>query len=479
MQSSTPVSATCDPAEPFIREKQERERLRADLTSWARSALAPAGHEPAAHHLLLLKELEQLARGEHDRLMILMPPGSAKSTYASIIFPAWWFVQHPASAVIAASHTGDLALHFGRAVRNTIAEHEPRLGYTLARDARSAGRWHISTKGQYFATGVRGPVAGRRADLILIDDPIKSQAEADSALLRDHIWNWYRSDLTTRLKPGGRIMLIMTRWHEDDLGGRLLANQPGEWRVLRLPAIAEEDDPLGRVPGAPLWPEWEDVAALDRKRRAVGERAWSALFQQKPRPPGGSVFKIDVLQFADAGCPVPNGRTVRAWDIAATSEASGGDPDWTVGVKLHRTEAGQYVVLDVVRLRGGVGDVNQALLRTARVDGPNVVIGVPQDPGSAGKFMVRQFTALLAGYRIASSPEQGSKRFRAEVVAAQAEGGNLAIVRAAWTHAFVEELRDFPYGRKDDQVDALSRAFAMLADAQEPTRRINVPLMAR
>jgi hypothetical protein len=173
---------------------------------------------------LLLKELERLARGEIDRLMILMPPGSAKSTYASMIFPAWWFVQHPGSAVIAASHTGDLALHFGRAVRNLIAEHESRLGYTLAQGNRAAGRWQISSKGQYFATGVRGPVAGRRADLIIIDDPIKSQAEADSAMLRDHIWNWYRSDLTTRLKPGGRIVLIMTRWHEDDLGGRSQAS---------------------------------------------------------------------------------------------------------------------------------------------------------------------------------------------------------------------------------------------------------------
>ncbi len=247
MQSSKPASAPCNIAEPLIREKLEREHLRADLAAWARSVLAPAGLEPAAHHLLLLKELERLARGEIDRLMILMPPGSAKSTYASMIFPAWWFVQHPGSAVIAASHTDDLALHFGRAVRNL--DRRARVSPRLHARPRQSRRWSLADlhKGQYFATGVRGPVAGRRADLIIIDDPIKSQAEADSAMLRDHIWNWYRSDLTTRLKPGGRIVLIMTRWHEDDLGGRLLASQPGEWQVLRLPAIAEEGDPLGRA----------------------------------------------------------------------------------------------------------------------------------------------------------------------------------------------------------------------------------------
>lgn len=479
MRRSKTVSAICSPAEPPPQEKLEQERIRNDLAAWARSVMERSGFEPAAHHLLLISELERLTRGEIDRLMVLMPPGSAKSTYASLIFPAWWFIKHPSSAVIAASHTADLALHFGRAVRNLITENESRLGYTLASDSRSAGRWHISTRGQYFATGIRGPVAGRRADLIIIDDPIKSQADADSAHQRDHVWNWYRADLSTRLKPGGRIILIMTRWHEDDLGGRLIASQAGEWCVLRLPAIAEQNDPLGRSPGTPLWPEWENAAALERKRRIVGEHNWSALFQQTPRPPGGSVFKIEHLQFAEAGTPHRNGRTVRAWDIAATGEVEGQNPDWTVGVKLQRTEADQYVVLDVVRLRGGVAEVNTALLRTARADGPEVAIGIPQDPGSAGKFMVRQITAHLAGYKVISSPEQGSKRLRAEVVAAQADGGNLAIVRAAWTPVFIEELRDFPYGRKDDQVDALSRAFTMLADTQEPARRMNLPLMVR
>ncbi|MBN8910409.1 MAG: terminase family protein, partial [Rhodospirillales bacterium] len=305
------------------------------LNEWAEHALEPLGQKPAAHHRLLLTELEALSRGESDRLMVLMPPGSAKSTYASMLFPAWWFTQHPASNVIAASHTANLAEHFGRQVRNTIIEHATDLGYGLAPDNRAAARWQTTERGTYFAAGVRGPITGRRADLAIIDDPVKSQAEADSPTFRENVWNWFRADLVTRLKPGGRIVLIMTRWHEDDLGGRLLAQNPAEWRLLRLPALAEANDPLGRPEGAPLWPDWEDAAALARRREMVGDRVCSALYQQTPRPPAGSLFRVNDIAVLDE-VPASSGRIVRAWDLAATSETGSNDPDWTVGLKLQR-----------------------------------------------------------------------------------------------------------------------------------------------
>lgn len=193
------------------------------LGEWADRVLSPIGLSRAAHHNFLIAELEAISRGDADRLMVLMPPGSAKSTYASVLFPAWWFARHPSSSVIAASHTADLASYFGRQVRNLISEHSTDLGYGLANDNRAAARWQTTRRGTYFAAGVRGPITGRRADLVIIDDPVKSNAEADSATFRDNVWNWYRADLVTRLKPGGRVVLIMTRWHEDDLGGRLLA----------------------------------------------------------------------------------------------------------------------------------------------------------------------------------------------------------------------------------------------------------------
>ena len=446
------------------------------LVGWARHVLEPVGQAPARHHLMLLKHLAAVADGTVDRLMVLMPPGSAKSTYASLIFPAWWFARHPASSVIAASHTAELAEHFGRNVRNMVREHGATLGYGLARDSQAAHRFRTSGRGEYFATGIHGPVTGRRADLVVIDDPIKSHADADSAQAREHLWNWYRAELITRLKPRGRIVLVMTRWHEDDLGGRLLGSED-QWTTLRLPALAEAGDPLKRALGAALWPRWESAEALERKRRTVGSRVWQALYQQDPRPDAGALFPVARIGIADT---VPaDGRAVRAWDLAATEAAAGNDPDWTVGVKLGAGGDDRLVVLDVIRFRGGPHEVAETILRTAQQDGRGVTIGLPQDPGQAGKQQVAWLTQQLAGYRVVASPETGAKLTRATPVAAQVEAGRMSLLRASWNHTLLNELRDFPHGRKDDQVDALSRAFAMMQGAGARVRRADFPLFGR
>ncbi|HEX3350085.1 MAG TPA: phage terminase large subunit [Acetobacteraceae bacterium] len=446
----------------------ERAR-RPSLLEWARHALAPLDMKPAAHHQLLLGALGRVAEGEVDRLMVLMPPGAAKSTYGSVLFPAWWFMRHPRSSVIAACHTAGLATYFGQRARATIAENGDVLGYALAQGSRAADRWRTDGGGEYFAAGVRGPLTGRRADLVIIDDPVKGFADADSPGQREHVWNWYRADLTTRLKPRGRIVLIMTRWHADDLGGRLLESGDS-WEVLKLPALSPE--------GVPLWPAHQDAAALERVRANVGARVWSALYQQEPRPDEGALFPVERIAVVGAEAAA-GARAVRAWDLAATAAVSGRDPDWTVGLKLAREGGGRCVVQDVVRLRGGPHEVEEVIVRTAAADGRDVTVALPQDPGQAGKQQVAWLAARLAGYRITASPETGSKVTRASVVASQAEAGNLAVAAAAWNRAFIEELRDFPHGRKDDQVDALSRAFGVLIEAGLPARRAYVGLMGR
>jgi predicted phage terminase large subunit-like protein len=459
------------------------------LPEWARFVLAPLGQEPAKHHQLLITELEAVALGEIDRLMLLLPPGAAKSTYASVLFPAWWFTQHPQSAVIAAAHTHNLAAHFGRRARNLVAEYSDRLGYRLTRDERASSNWSTDKGGSYFAAGVGGPITGRRADLVLVDDPIKSLQQAHSYGRREQIWEWFRGDLTPRLKPGGRIVLVMTRWHPDDLGGRLLAEQAAggdAWRCLRLPALAEENDPLGRAPGAALWPEWESREALMRKRAVIGERTWSALYQQSPQLAQGLLFKVEriaTVEEAEA-LPPPTARRgkpamVRAWDLAATAEAERHDPDWTVGLRLWRDPTNRFVIQDVLRFRGGPRAVEQAIIDTAERDGRDVTVALPQDPGQAGRAQVVYFARLLAGFHVTASVESGSKVTRALPVASQAEAGNLVVARAPWNRAFLEELRDFPNGAKDDQVDALSRAFGCLIEAGAPTRELMVPLMHR
>ena len=461
-------------------KSRQYQSIRSSLLSWASWVLAKSEQSPALHHCLLLKQLDAVCRGEIDRLMVLMPPGSAKSTYGSLLFPAWWFTQHPNSSVIATSHTTSLAEHFGRQVRELVREYGDELGYELHRAGRqAAGHWQTTGSGEYFAAGIRGPLTGRRADLIIIDDPIKSQADADSPTLRERLWNWYRFDLTTRLKPRGRIVLIMTRWHEDDVAGRLLAQNAFEWNLIRLPALAEENDPLQRQPGGALWPDWEDESALLRRRDTIGERAWSALYQQSPRPIVGSLFKTDCIDIVDTPPRRSDEVTVRAWDLASSAATGGNDPDWTAGVKLMRDKPGHFTVLDVVRFRGSPHEMESAIAEAARIDGPSVRIGLPQDPGQAGKHQASYLTGSLAGHRVETSRETGAKTTRAAPVASQVEAHNFSIVRAGWNHAFLEELHDFPFGRKDDQVDALSRAFTMLIEAGAPARRLSLPFLTR
>lgn len=417
-----------------------------------------------------------VATGQTKRLMLNLPPGSAKSTYASVLFPPWLLAQRPGLNIIGASNTSTLADSFSRRVMNEIRQHGQTLGYSLGRE--SAEMWDTTNGGTYRAAGVGGIITGLRADLALIDDPVKSREEADSELLREKQWNWFTADLRTRLKPEAAIIVIMTRWHEDDLGGRLLDRQAGLWRVVSLPAIAGDDDPLGREPGEWLWSD-DDYGygaelrkVHDEFENAGAMRDWGALYQQNPQPADGSLFKvgqISVLPAAPAGLDI-----VRGWDLAATAKVGTRNPDWTVGVKLMRTAEGRFVVLDVVRFRGGPDDVESVIVNTAKQDGARVRISIPQDPGQAGKTQIAYLVRKLAGFRVESSTETGDKATRAAPIASQVNVGNVSIVSdddgKKWNTVFLNELAGFPSGAKDDQVDALSRAFSMVGMRSAPMR---------
>jgi hypothetical protein len=282
----------------LIYERYKRE-CRESLYLWSKNCVRDFGFEPATHHIYLIEKLEQVISGEIDRLMVFMPPGAAKSTYTSELLPPFWFVKFPRSSVIGCSHTGELAERFGRKVRNKILLKSDILGYSLDESNRAASRWETTTGGEYFAAGVGGAITGRRADLAIIDDPVKSREEAESELIREKTYEWYKSDLVTRLKPSAKIILIQTRWHIDDLGGKLLHDMEkggDKWEVINLPAFALPDDPLNRKVGAALWPEWEDEEALARKRTIIGHRDFESLYQQNPQPPGGTYFlEADLL----------------------------------------------------------------------------------------------------------------------------------------------------------------------------------------
>lgn len=223
--------------------------------------------------------------------MVFMPPRHGKSEKASKRFPSWYLGRNPKHQIIAASYNSDLATDFGREVKGIISSPEfgdVFQGVGLKADSRASDRMNTSQGGAYFAVGVGTATTGRGAHLGLIDDPLKDREEADSQTQRDKVWNWYRSTFYTRLMPGGAIVLIQTRWHEDDLAGRLLeqdgrVEDGGQWTVLELPAIDEA--------GEALWPEWYPVETLRRIEGTVGPREWSALFQQRPQPDEGTYFQ--------------------------------------------------------------------------------------------------------------------------------------------------------------------------------------------
>jgi predicted phage terminase large subunit-like protein len=435
---------------------------------------------PARHHRLLLDKLEAIERGEITRLMIFMPPGSAKSTYASILFPPWYLGRNPASSVIGASHAGELAERFGRRVRNLVGSDSYRrvFGFGLSGDNAAAGRWETERGGEYYAVGVDASVTGRRADLGIIDDPVKGRAEADSETVRNRTWDWYKADFWPRLKPGGKIVLIMTRWHEDDLAGRLLAEQAsgGErWEVLSLPAEAGLDDPLGRSLGEPLWPEWFRSEMFTQAK--LNLRNWSALYQQEPVPDTGDFFKREWVRWYDKA--PAHMRTYGASDYAVT--ADGGD--YTVHGVIGVDPDDDIYVLDWWRGQSASDVWVEEFLDLMKRWNP---LMWAEENGqiirSLGPFIEkRQRERRLYGYRRQYS-SSADKPTRAQSIRGRMAMGKVYFPRnQPWGPELVSELLRFPAGKHDDQVDVMSLFGRMLDDlitgtvpkAEEPIRGIH------
>jgi predicted phage terminase large subunit-like protein len=402
----------------------------------------------------------------------MMPPRHGKSELCSKYFPAWYLGMHPNDRIILTSYEADFARHWGRRARNILEEDGGSLfGVNIRSDSHAADRWDIlGTDGGMFTAGAGGPITGRGADVAIIDDPIKNAEDANSETIREKIWDWYHSTFATRLHKQGRIIIIATRWHEDDLIGRLLKEQPDKWDVIKYTAIAERDEDWGtwsRKEGDPLCNELIPLEQL--KEHMHHEYWWSALYQQRPYPRGGGLFKREDFEIVST---IPQSRIkVRAWDLAASEKK---DAKRTAGVLLSKDAEGVYYVEDAIIGKWSPGKRDAVIKQTAQLDGRSVVVKIEQEPGSGGIAQVDSIIRSLNGFSVEGVPITGDKISRADPVASQAGIKNIKILQGSWNQEFLREIEAFPQGTYKDQVDALSLAFNYLAQKKwlAPTRPV-------
>lgn len=455
-------------------EHQLRERMvaaemaRADLYFFARWMFRQRrGYtwRRAPHHRIICDALMRVFRGECSRLIINIPPRYSKTELAVLMFIAWAMGQVPDAEFIHTSYSATLASNNSAAVRGLIQHEAYREIFPgVQLDAEAKAHWTTTLGGVMYAAGAGGTItgfgAGKMRDgfggAIIIDDPHKAD-EARSDVIRQGVIDWFSNTLESRKNDPERtpIILIMQRLHEHDLSGWLLGGGNGEtWEHVCLSAWQED--------GTPLWPEKHGADDLLRMETAA-PYTFAGQYRQRPSPPKGGIFEPDQLQVVDA---IPNGivRWMRGWDLASTTSG-----DWTAGAKIGQLRDGRFIIADMVRMREGPHKRDSAIKNTAQRDGTSTRTSLPQDPGQAGKTQALAMTTMLAGHSVHTSPESGDKITRAEPFASQVNVGNVLMLRGAWNDDLIEEMRLFPNGAFDDQIDALSRAFAGLISNAHPS----------
>ena len=463
----------------------------------------PALHElpiaaryiPAEHHRLIIEQLERLERGEVINLMILSPPGSAKSTYVSMLFPAWYLGRHPTDCVIQGSATQELADRFGRRARNAYASdiHRQVFGIGVHRESRASGRWETERGGEYYATGVQ-PFAGRRADLFIFDDLVRGFEDADSKTQSESTWNWYGQDANDRLKPHGRKVMVNTRWAETDPSGRLLpksfAGRSGvcrcsdgeDWYVLCLVAVVEDaeqerNDPLGRKVGDILWPEWYTPEMLERARQLSGKRGWAAKYQQNPRPAEGAILKRADWRKWPKDKPPKCEYVVAVYDTAfEEGEENDYSARTTWGVFWHEEErpaeivalqkqmgkplvSGRYccVLLERYKERVEFPKLRLEAMRHYKEFKPDRVL---IEKRASGHSLIQELRR--AKVPVGALKADRSKLARAHAAGAVLESGCVFYMDRRWAEEVMDECEAFPAGEHDDIVDTCVHAWTWL-----------------
>lgn len=444
-------------------------------------------------HILIADTLQaamedKLPEGKR-KLMIFAPPQMGKSEIVSVRFPAFWMAKRPTDPIILTSYTGDLAESKASDARRIVESqlYQNVFPEGVAIDPLTKGRfdWRMEgRRGGILAAGILGSITGHPAALGIIDDPHKNWTEAQSKSRRDSVWAWYRGTFRTRIWENGVIALITTRWHTDDLAGRLIASQREEWHILRLPAIAETDeerlennkklmlddmpdqqhDPLGRAPGEALTPQRFSISYLLKTKRDVGSLVWWAEYQGSPRPPEGLLIKRDqLIRTTESFTTADFSAIVRYWDRGGVE----GGGARTAGVLAGRHRDGRIIYLNVKKGQWSSFKRNQNMKLTADNDklawGAKVIQWIEREPSWTGKETLRSTVAAMVGHTVKADPPVVDKITRGVPFMAQAEAGNIYYVPADWNEEWIDEITSVPNSAFMDQWDGTVGALNKLA----------------
>ena len=411
------------------------------------------------HHKRMAEAFERVANGTCKRLIINMPPRHTKSEFASYLLPAWFLGKNPGKKVIQTSHTAELAVGFGRKVRNLVdmeAYHEVFPGLALQADSKAAGRWNTSKGGDYFAIGVGGAVTGKGADLLIIDDPHSEQEAAMAATnpeVYDKVYEWYTSGPRQRLQPGGAIVIVMTRWSQRDLTGQVLksaAQRTGEeWEVIEFPAILPS--------GNPLWPEFWSMEELSALQEELPNSKWQAQYQQNPVGNESAIVKRDWWQWWEEDDPPKCEYVLQTWDTAfekhQRADYSAGT---TWGIFTNETDMSKNIILlNTYKKRVEWVDLKRDVLKEYNEFEPDGLLIEKKATGAPLIYELRAMGIPVMEY----TPSKGQDKIaRLNSVSDIIASGKVWVPRTRWAEELVDEIAAFPSGEHDDLVDATTLA---------------------
>ena len=436
------------------KELHERDELQGEFLKFVRHVWP--SFIGGSHHKIFAEKLERVAKGELKRLIVNMPPRHTKSEFASYLFPAWVMGRNPHTKIIQATHTAELAVGFGRKVKNLLDSEIYRDVFPeieLARDAKASGRWSTNEGGEYYAVGVGGALAGRGANLCIIDDPVSEQ-DALSPTALDGIYEWYTSGPRQRLQPGGAIIIVMTRWSIRDLTAKVLQKQAeggaDQWEVVEFPAIFPDTDNV-------LWPEFWSRDELEGVRASIPVSKWNAQYLQNPTAEEGAIIKREWWNVWEADDPPPCEYIIQSYDTAFTKSQRADYSAITTWGIFYPDEGDEpaIILLDAEKGRWEFPELKDAALRLYNDYDPDMVLIEQKASGTPLTHELRQMGIPVSAF----TPGRGADKFsRMNACSPVFESGMVWCPETRWAEEVIEECAAFPNGEHDDLADSMTQA---------------------